>query len=189
MKRALKPPQFQANVALNRVFRFKSTSATAVQITQRTALQACGVMAGTAILGLPIAMAVRLRSIEVWAPTTAVGAEVDTSILWNSATQNYGAQLEFSDSTNNISAPAHVKCSPPRKSLAEDFFIDGTTVLCNMIAPVGSIVEVRVQFVLVDGAAAIPATLVLVGATVGQIYYEPFDGRGGTLTPIGLTAN
>jgi len=186
-----KPPQIQSNVRVNHTFRFQSTAATPTNVTNRTLLQACGVMAATTILGYPIVSSVRVKRVKVWTPFSA--ANSTCSLVWYGSVDSQFSNIEISDSSVSSALPAHISTAPPARSNASFFQWDNqstTNTLFQLVAPAYSFIDVDVEYVLADGGnATAAASLVLVGATAGQLYYEPLDGRGGIFIPVSLTTN
>jgi len=99
---------------------------------------------------------------------------------------------EYSDTSISVSQPARVVAVPPMNTIPS-FWQNATTntILCNLVAPAGSIIDVWVDFVLSDGNtgySASPATLV--GATAGIMYYTCLDSQtnaSGIYKPVSLT--
>jgi len=184
-----KPPQFQANIALARKYRFNSSSGATFAVTTNTLLFAAGTVAETNILAVAIFVAVRLKRIRIWgvAPTGGVPASF-VSVSFNSGTANFGNQKEFRDDSINSSQPPYLSCTPPKLSLASDWVIGGNVTLFNLSCSNGSVIDVDVELVMGDFNNTVSGlTQATVGNTAGGVYYYPLDGRGGSYAPIGLT--
>jgi hypothetical protein len=184
------PTQLRTNIEHAHQFRFVSTSATLTAISDATLLHACGVTATTATAGFAIRQTVRVNQIEIWAPPASQGAAATCSVLFPSSQRSQAR--EVTDTSVSVATPAHVRCGPPADSLCS-FWVDGNgpVSLFSLSAPPGSIIDVWVSLVDRDGIGDIdqlPA--VLVGATVGSVYYCSLDSStsaGSLYKPIGLT--
>lgn len=186
----LGPGSFQANPSLSRHYRFSASSAlTAVNIAQDSLFNAIGVIATSSTVGTAIAQSARVRRVEIWSPVASQGSATTCSVLFPSATQS--PAMEFSDSTMNVSYPAHVNVRPPKDALCSFWVNDNNDIrLFTITAPAGSIVDVYVDVILRDASGASGTTAVLVGATVGDMYYCCLDSStnaSGKLKPVSLT--
>jgi hypothetical protein len=185
------PTQLRTNIEHSHQFRFVSTSATLTAIPDYTLLHALGVAATSATVGYAIRQSVRVNQIEIWAPPASQGAAATCTVLFP-ASQRSQAR-EVTDTSVSVATPAHVRCGPPAESLCA-FWADGNVgaALFSLSAPPGSIIDVWVSMVDRDGVAGDPDgyPAVLVGATVGSVYYCSLDlstSAGSIYKPIGLT--
>lgn len=186
------PNQLKTNIEVRHQFRFTSSSAAATTIAANTLLTACGVVASTAILGYSVNTTVKVNRVEIWSPVSAQGAFTTCSVLFPSTNQSQSR--EITDTSVSVTTPAHVVATPPPLSLCS-FWNNGLTVggaadpLFTLVAPSGSIIDVWVSLVLNDGVTPITAA-VLVGATVGTLYYTSLDSStsaGSIYKPVGLS--
>jgi len=183
------PAQLRTNLEHTHQFRYTSTAGTLTPVTDATLLAACGVAATTTVSGAPIRFTVRLAQVEIWTPPASQGAAATCSVLWP-ATQRSQAR-EVTDTTVSVATPAHIRCGPPAESLAA-FWVNGSTgtSLCFLSAPAGSIIDIWVNIVDADGQSTGGSLAVLVGATVGVVYYTCLDSltnATGIYKPVGLT--
>jgi len=190
------PSQLRTNIEVSHQYRFTSSSATATQILASTLLPACGVVATSATAGFCMFQSVKVNRIEIWSPPASQGVFATCSVLFPAANQSQAR--EITDTTVSVSVPAHVLTSPPERSLCA-FWTNGfqenaanEEPLFTLVAPSGSIIDVWVSLVLGDGtsAAAVNNEAVLVGATVGSVYYTSLDSStsaGSIYKPVGLT--
>jgi len=186
----LKPPRFEANPIIKRRYRFLATAGTSTTVTPATLLQAAGCCADTAVLAQSVWSAVKINRITMWSsPTGGNASSVSVTFNGNAATFVGGNSKEFRDDSNNVSVPAYLSVGPPRNTTSA--FWQTTTATLSLFqiqATVGTIVDVHLSLVMIDGANNPPAAaLVTVGNTPGLIFYYPLDGRGGIFTPLGLT--
>jgi hypothetical protein len=186
------PPQMRANLEVKHQYRFVSSSGTPTTITDSTLLTACGCLASTAILGRAIFQAVKVNRIEVWTPPASVGAAATCSIFWTPTTGGiFGMSREVSDTTVSVSEPAHVISTPPKETLAGYYQIGLGNSLFTLVAPPGSLIDVWVSLVVIDGAMTNATTSTLVGATIGGVYYSSLDSStkaGSLYTSVSLTS-
>jgi hypothetical protein len=172
-----------------RHYRYLSNAAiSAVSMNSYNLMYACGVSASSTTAGYPIANCVRLRRIQVWAPPASQGAGVTVSVLFPSTNQS--PSKEFSDTSVSVMKPAYVSCSVPPSSTA-GFWQNSTSNndMWYLTCPSGTIVDIDVEIVLVDGQNNM-ASCVLVGAATGGVYYTCLDNStnaSGKLKPISLS--
>jgi hypothetical protein len=183
------PVQLRTNIEHAHQFRFVSSAATLTPITDTTLLASCGVAAVTAVLGAAIRTSVRVNQIEVWTPPASQGASATASVLFPPSQRSQAR--EVTDTSVSVATPAHVRCGPPAESLCA-FWSDGSAgnTLFSLSAPAGSIIDVWVSMVDRDGTVDAVQNAVLVGATVGEVYYTSLDSiisAGSLFKPIGLT--
>jgi len=180
--------QLNSNIILSHKYRFKSTAAFNGTITDSLLFGVVGAISATNIAAYSIAQSVKLNSVEMWAPVSAQGAEVDLSLEWPNQGQN--PAKEITDSSNSVSRVAHIKTRPPKQSLA-GFWTTGTgNTLFLLNIPIGTIIDVEISMVLGDQLTAQTHQLVTVGATVGAFQYGYLDSltdAGALLKPVGLT--
>jgi len=186
------PAQLKCNLEFAHQYRFTSTTGGSINITDATILTAMGVSARTAVLGQAIFQALKIRKIEIWAPPASQGAAVTASIYWPPTAGQAGMGREVSDTSVSVSEPAHVVSSPPRGSLAGFWQYGAGNNLVALNAPPGSIIDIWLAGVLLDGPATNAiVTATLVGATIGTIYYCCLDSSTkatGVYIPVSLTS-
>jgi len=145
--------------------------------------------ATTRILG-----AVRIREIEMWAPGglgTAGGgtSQIQVALEWFGITNSYQNSEKVSDVSMGIDN-AHLLARPPRGS-TPDFWInqggmsDTTNTLFSLNGPLGTVVDLVMDIVLVDDEAASAGPTLAGGMTTGTVYYNYLDGRSsGNIQPF-----
>jgi hypothetical protein len=184
------PSQLRTNIEHAHQFRFTSTDGTPTEILDSTILNALGVVATTDALGYPVRQTFKVNQVEIWSPPANQGAAVTCSVLWP-ASQRSQAR-EVTDTSVSVATPAHVKCGPPRESLAS-FWTDGTleAPFFTLTAPPGSIIDMWVSMVDGDGPSDAENLATLVSATVGAVYYCGLDSSthaSSIYLPVGLTS-
>lgn len=179
------PPQIKSNVELRHRYRFTSTSGTATSIIPNSILCAAGTICTigntsvTSIFG-----AVKLNRIEIWSPPATQGSTVTCSVdfVGNANSPN----REYSDTSISVATPAHVNCSPPPQSLAS-FWQTGSTALCTITAPTGSIIDVVLSLILQDDDITVATSGVATGV-LGTVYYLSLDSNSThRYVPVSLT--
>lgn len=187
------PPQISANIIVGTVLRFIASSASSVAAISNLSLaSAMGCIATSATAAHPMVNAVKITKIELWAmPSTTTATTV--AVWFNSNLTPYSSQTEMSDSSTSTAEPAHLRVRPPQRSLAADWIqaLAGTAsqTIFAVTAPAGSILDVHIAGVLVDGAGQGGPSITLVGATTGGGYYTAADGDGGIWAPVSKTVS
>jgi hypothetical protein len=182
------PPQLSSNVIVNHTFRFLSTTANPKAITANTLLGVCGgigVVANSTIE--TIASSVKLNSITIWSPPVSQGAVATCSIEW--AGNAFAPDKEVSDSTISVATPARIFSRPPHMSTASFWQTSSTTTLATLIAPVGSIIDANISFVMADGNSTGLTITGFASVILGQQYYLYLDGNASHLyQPVSMTS-
>ncbi len=136
--------------------------------------------------------AIRLCKVEMWGVQSTGGNTFTTvSLIWKGINAPFS---EFSNTGNNVK-PAHIACTPPANSQCgwwQDFSATQTTVLFELSAPLGAIVEVTIEYVLHDGSNGDACTLGAATTAIG-VFAPALDSlstsnTAGTsyLKPVGL---
>jgi hypothetical protein len=191
MATVYKAPMLKTNVNYSHKFRFVATAqgtATVTGIKLGGVVGASGTTAATQLC--TTADSVRIKSIEMWAPPPTQGSVSTVSVVWNQASAgvvNFST-IEHSDTSNSVAVPAHVKSHPPKDTLAAFWQPTSTGVtLCTLVTPPGTIIDVDLDIIMSDSAAA---TQTYTAATIvsGVMYYLALDGfAGNNLVPVSLT--
>lgn len=184
-----RPVQISSNIVYHHLFRFTSAAAGNHAITDTMICNVTGALAVSAISAWPISGSARITNVEIWTPPASQGSPATCSVEW--VGQNNSPPKEVSDTTVSVSSPAHIVSKPPAQSLASFWLVPTATRVMTIVAPVGSIIDVSVSFVLRDGVSPGDnvTALVTTGATVGALYYPPLDraAAGGDFQPVSLT--
>lgn len=191
-------PPISSNVTIRHKFRFIAQSAVNVKITNNDILASLGSVCYVVnSSGLSIAETYRIKSVEVWAPIASQGTAATCSVEWspNTTATNYSSSLQVSDTSINPQSPAHVRCRPPKGSVAS-FWQEpsaGSLNLLAIIAPAGSVVDVFLEYVLVDdNSNRVPTTYASASAVLGYMYYgylDNYESNPPLLKPVSLTPN
>ncbi len=181
-------PQIPCNYMQTHRYRFRATSDFDAFINSTSLLGVPGLASATTTDLYPIARALRIRKIEVWAPT---GTSTTPSILeltWTGSVN--GPAKSVSDVSVNVSKPAHIVTRPPKDSLCSFWVNQSATPysLFSLACPSGSVVDIVLQWTQKDDST--PGTVVVVtGATAGLVYYGYLDGDSThLLSPVSRAA-
>jgi len=183
----LRPPQFDSTVKFTHKFRFLSNSAATSTITRARLLNLL-VSATAANTANRIFSGARLIKVEVWAVQGASSANpfntATVSLEWIS---NLSPTTEVSDS-GNAENTAHISCKPPSMSTGAFWSMTGsneTESLFILTVPVGSIVDVTVELVCMDGET--PVVVTIGSGTAGFLSAVALDDVAATLIPVSYT--
>ncbi len=180
-------PQFESNIRLSHRFRFTASSALSLSsITGATLLGALGTVCTVVNTTVAqFARAFRIKSVEMWAPISSTStAPVSCTIVWFGFGNS--PNIERTGTSISNAQPAHLRSTPPKESLAGFWQLTGSTNIFFLTAPGGTVVDLEVEYVLVDQATATSTQTVAAG-TLGNVYYLALDGpTTNLLVPVGL---
>lgn len=192
-----RPPTINFSKTLPYVTRYTMGSAGLANIAVNDLLDGFFV-ANSATSGLRIFSAVKIRKIEIWAPSGTGGfnAASTVSFTWYNETsgQDVGApsQVLTDSSVSNNDVP-HICVVPPKNSSASMWLSasSNTDPVCAMILPFGTVVDIHLVGVIAEGAVGggtpqQAVTRAVAGATAGILYSSympPAIGSTG-LTPV-----
>lgn len=187
--RNVNPPQINSNVRTQHRFRFLASGAVTNQIISSNGLLGMSGTIGT-VTNSTVTLcyeSVRLKSVEVWAPPAAQGGAATVSVEWIGSANS--PSIEVSDTTMSVAQNAHIKCAPPKMSLASFWQISDTSAnLFTLNCPTGSVVDISVELMFVDRSTA-PATISAIATVVvGRVYFLALDAPSAThvLVPVSL---
>jgi len=183
----INPSQFESNVKGSHRYRFTATAAaTQKSITDSSVIGALGGFC--TVVNNQVSCWVnsfRIRRIEVWGAPQALGSPSTVSIEWFGFGNS--PNLEFSDTSLSVSQNAHVVTTPPVNSLCHFWQKQTNTALFNVSCTANSVIDIYVDYVMVDQDTAALAIAVAAGV-VGTPYYLALDQQTGThnFVPISL---
>jgi len=193
--RANRPPQLSSySIMRKNKLRFScSTAQASFKVTLQNILD-CMLVATTATAGVQLWQAIRLRSVEAWAPssgantTNPAGATPNTVsvVFTGTAGGNFDTSNTIFTDTSMSVEPAHIYAPVPNygESTMWNYAGTGSTAF-TLSCPVGTVIDVVFDGCnAYAGSIAVPVatTGALVGATAGNIYLRGLDG-----TPIAAT--
>jgi len=185
MARQFHPPQDRGLVQFSHKFRYASTGVTnlAVGTTQLINALAVGKVVNTSVSS--IFYAVKIKSIEIWAPPASQGSSAFTSILWIGGAS--GTDINVNDMSMSTAEPAHVLTRPPKGSSAS-FWTNADNLITSLFqitAPSGSVVDIVMDCIVASDQ--FQTTTSVTTATVGAIYGLYLDWpTSHALQPIGI---
>jgi hypothetical protein len=193
----MRPPAFKGLPQLQGQIRYIATAAFAGIFTQQDLFNCSGIIAQTAVLGGPVAAAIRLKKVSAWGPVQNAGTSVTVIVQDTSqdATSNNftGLPILKEDSSLSFDRPAFVTESFPTSRPSGAWHLVGINSvaqdLFSMSGPLGTVVDIQYEWI--QGGSALtnvpnPANFdqVLVGATPGDTYFR--KAFSGNITPQGL---
>jgi len=181
------PPPFNATISVMRKkFRFQNNGVAGPYTITDSELLDLFCVASSTTAAYRLASAVRLRSIQIWAPAASGGA-VTTSVEFPQTGQVFsGPTTVRSDTSMGATNNAHVSAVPPKDSLQSKWISTGNGVnYLILVLPENSIVDIAMDLVLQNGEAPHAVTAAVTGATVGSIYVRALDSAGSAdLIPV-----
>jgi len=179
-------PQLRTNVVKTHRFRFIASSALVnVPLTPTSLLGACGGVCTVANSVLtPFNRTVKIARLEMWAPTSSSTTGATCAVNWIGSGSS--PNLEVSDTTINVSRPAHVLAYPPADSLSAFWSQPAATQLCTLSGPGGTVVDITLRYIETDQTTAVSDQAITTGTLKVQ-YYLALDGPGtNLLVPVSL---
>jgi hypothetical protein len=177
------PPQIEQKPIHNRKLRFVVVTAVANLPLYRFDLLKLTYTTGTAaVSGVTNWSAVQLRKVEAWTVDTT-GALASASLEWQSSRGPSKMVL----ASGNINRPAHISTKPPPGSLASfwsqvrDGSVVNNEVLCYLTLPVGTVLDLDINFVMANGPEAEDECIslaVVAGGTIETNYCNALDNSG-----------
>ncbi len=181
---SVSPPSFISTPSIQHTFRFVASTSGTYTVTKACLLNLLQTAASSST-SYRVIYALKLKYVEVWAPTTSSFSSQSVQLEWTG--EEYSPSSIISDSSVNLKA-AHVRSRPPRSSSLQ-FWIsnlsDGSIPVFLLTVPAQAVIDVRVTCMLLDDEAPIAGDSPSM-ATVGKLYYNYLDGRtSGKLVPAG----
>ncbi len=181
------PPQMLSNVVLQHKFRYLSSGSFSGTIASNQILNSLGVVCTVVnTTAVTLFKSFRLTSVEIWSPPASQGAASTISIEWLGSGNS--PSKEYSDTTLSVSRNAHIRCSPPKQSLASFWQNGGTTVnYFTLNVPAATVIDLHYEYIEQDDEAA-PSTVAIATGVLGNTYYLALDhGTSDLLVPVRLT--
>jgi hypothetical protein len=177
----VKPPQIVLQAIRSMRIRCITTGTVAANFGHNNMAGFIGVTAITAVTSTFLSTCYRLRSVEIWNPSTTTGVGNACFIQWVETSNDFvSPPMTVSDQSSSTDHVAHIKVAPPKGSLADKWHTSTQTdIICAMTTPTGATIDFVFDWVLNDqgGINAGPA---LAAATPGVIYHKIYS----TVTPL-----
>lgn len=176
------PPAIQGNIRLRHIYRFAATALAENVVQAGSLLAAAGVVCtATNSSSVVLNSGYKIHRITVWAP--GISGVTTCRLQWFSGLG--GSKTgEVMDTTLSSAVPAHVSSRPPAGSNASFQGGTGSTVVCLIECPAGSIIDVDMTVYAVDDASSISRSIA--AGTLGYQYWLALDGTTANLVPVGL---
>jgi hypothetical protein len=150
--------------------RCRVTGSGAVTIKANNLAGAMGCIATSTTALRTTAAAVKVSHVKLIIPPPSSGDVNSGRLTWNGGGSNE-ARSSFIASTNNPAKCALVSTKPPKESAAA-FWVDDSSALMTVHAPVGTIVELSITIRHArPGQAGFVPDVVVAGLTTGDTYY------------------
>lgn len=182
------PPAFRAVPIWQYKRRFVATGAVSGNCLISSILGSAFV-ATTAILGNSLLDSVRIKSVRCWAPVQTQGQSVTIVLtpIGIDASNNCFNDLPSSitDTSVSFDRPAYVSIQPSVDTPIGAWHTSTTisTNLFNLVAPLGTVVDITFEGVLNFASPPLGFTQAIVGGTAGTIYCRSLIAN---LVPVGV---
>ena len=136
----------------------------------------------------PIFGSCRFRKIEIWSVNNNAPNAVSMGIEYKGNNPNYGNNsVVHSSSSLNTMQYCYVRSKPPRESYANAWLTNSGYNLFQITCPVGSIVDVDIEFTLIDDTPSFSDPSTPAGLTVGDMYCHSLTAQTspGVFEPVG----
>jgi hypothetical protein len=180
-------PQIKPDIIVqNHKFRYTASTAVASSITCNDILGAIGVI-GTVVntTAVYLARTFRIKRIEIWSPTSSSTTSATCSVNFLSSALLQTPSMEISDTSINVSQPAHIVCRPQKGAITSFWQQTSTDGLFFLSCPGGSVVDIDIEFILND--STVITTVALAAVLLGGVYYLALNGPStNTLVPVSM---
>lgn len=189
-KGTLQPSQIISNITWNHTFRFSSSGAFTSPITVFNIFGVAGsigIIAGPPGFGQVscIASSFKINYVELWGMTGASGSTL--SIDWVGGVNS--PNKEYSDTTLSTAFPAHLRCKPPKLSIAAFWQRPNVAPMFTLTSTSSTVIDLNLSIIMND-TNVVPTAFnpVLTVIVLGVQYYGYLDGIGGpgALVPVSL---
>jgi len=187
-------PAFNPQIVMNSMrLRYQTNAAVLSTITYPDLLDAV-LVARTAVAGFQLFDAVRIREVAISAlgTSTAGGlqlAPVSAAVTFDATAAGVTGDLDSHNVTSMGIEPLHLRARPKPGSAASLWQGSTSNIAFTVLAPLNAVIDVVVDYKMVDTVNPLPCQNALVGATPGQVYWRGLDGLalGATnFVPMGL---
>ena len=169
---------FTPTIKCKKRFRFvANAAATKVDLRDTDLMFLLGVASTTANLN-PIFGSARLRRIEMWAPGPATPSVAFVAVEYKGNNPNFGndSVIHSSNSASSMQY-AYVSSTPPRDSYAASWLYPSGYNLCQLSCPKGTIVDVTLEFTLLDDTPPFTDPSVSSGLSPSYLYCHTLTGQ------------
>ncbi len=185
-KGSIFPAQLLSTIQIDKVIRFKASSALSSAPVTATDIQDLLCVATGATAAYRLASAFKLRKVEAWAPPASDGAAVTLAVEDAVPTSSFtGPSKRVEDVTMGQSRPAHLVWKPGAESLLSKWLQStaGLGALLELTGPTGTTFDVHLSMILQDGEAPQAVLAAVSAATVGTLYIRSLNSNGSNNIP------
>ncbi len=191
-------PMYNPSTSIRRLIRYQC-------LTTGGVFNICGAglldnyfVASSATVGYRCFTSCRVRSIRMWcsgsqSSTANTGLEQSTmAVEWTSNQYQKDTKIEVNPLGTEV---AQIFAVPPLNSAGSwwitsggnlDHYISAGGSICNIQCAVGTIIDLDIEYLMIDDEIALPILRGMTGATTGKVYYSPLDvtvAGAGNLVP------
>ncbi len=150
-------------------------------------------VATTATTGVQLFDMVKIRRVQMWAPSTSAFVPTTVQVCFDGKTAgSVGDAMQHTATSIGSTEPAYLDARPSKRSQASQFQASSANTAMVLVMPVNTIMDVELTFVnALDNAAPVATGSALVAATAGDIYFRAIDGgpvAATKWTPLGSVA-
>jgi len=190
------PPVLRGNVEGTHTFRFKQVAEASSTVNLYVDDLAFMMSVASASNTLrTIWESLKLNRVSIWTPSRQYSGTLqdprETSLTWLG---DYTPRAEVFGTVNQQTGVCHITAAPPKDSGSGKWQKVGqganNPLLCKLVVPDQSIVDITVSFVFDDDAVASLGVTGYTSLVTGNLYYPCADSYLGTkkLEPMGMTA-
>lgn len=187
---AMGPPAFDFTIGGVHKFRFLSGSISSGENITFIHLANLMSVAGSSRYSYGITQSLRIRRVALWGPCAAVGSNSFVAIQWYQGSGTVGGSdsITRADSSLSTSEPPSIVAIPkPDSTVGQWHNLSDNQTAFRLWAPVGSIIDVTIEFRLMDDATT-PNQIDTggTGLTPGVFYYTHLDYPAKNWVPVGV---
>lgn len=140
----------------------------------------------------PIFGSTRFKKIEIWAVNNQPPLAASLGIEYKGNNPNYGNNsVVHTSSSLNTMQYSYVKSIPPKESYANAWLYPSSYNLLQITCPEGAVVDVTLEFTLIDDTPSFVDPVASAGLTPGDMYCHTLTAQTapGVFAPVGWNAS
>jgi len=199
------PPPHKSNIVVHHKYRFLSSIGAMLDpVTILDVLACAGCYVLNTVQVTPVFTAFRVKQLRMWGGPVTISQATGLALVskcaveWSgnttAANAIFATNLEFDDTSSSSAYPAYLGMAPPAGSMAAQWIqpnVPSTSVanstLFSLSFSAGTIVELDLELVLMDGSNIGPITVATTSVPVNNIGYTRLD-RLGAVNALDVTA-
>jgi len=175
------PPQLPSyGITRDVRMRFAANALSTLTVTFQNLLDLI-LVANSTTTAFDLFESVRVNSVELWS-IAALGTQATAILVYDGTVVGAAGDQKTHTDTSMGVEPAHVKARPDVMTQAGMFQASSATTAFFLSVPSGTVIDVSLTFRQPVLGGAVLAQNVLVGATIGALYYRGLDGKTTALT-------